>query len=100
MGRIFSQISSLSIGQLQSLNPLMMLEKEASSEELLSEIECLRREVHELKQDKIDLEILLKNTTEHSDSIEAELRLEAQQVFLESETRLVQFLEARPVVFL
>ena len=72
-------------------------EKQASTEKLLLEIENLRQELAELKQEKVDLEILLETTTEHSDTIEAELHKQAENVLVESERRLQQFLEAMPV---
>ncbi|HEY9667035.1 MAG TPA: adenylate/guanylate cyclase domain-containing protein [Coleofasciculaceae cyanobacterium] len=50
-----------------------------------------------LSRDKADLEILLETTTEHGDTVESLLFDKAEEVVLESEKRLVQFLEAVPV---
>ncbi|MBR8836497.1 MAG: hypothetical protein DSM106950_21385 [Stigonema ocellatum SAG 48.90 = DSM 106950] len=44
-----------------------------SVEQLLVEIECLKQELLERENEKLDLEILLETTTEHSTNIEAEL---------------------------
>jgi PAS domain S-box-containing protein len=71
--------------------------EQLSREQLLLEIERLRQEVADLKRDKSDLEILLETTTEHSDTVEAELHHKAQEAVKESERRLAQFLEAVPV---
>src|SRR5919199_1625610 len=48
-------------------------------------------------QDKVDLEILLETTTEHADTVEAELQRKAQEAVRDGERRLAQFLEAVPV---
>lgn len=61
------------------------------------EIAQLRAELETLRQEKSDLEILLEMTTEHSDTVEAELQREAEETLRESEHRLAQFLEAVPV---
>ncbi len=60
-----------------------------SVEELLLEIESLKQELLDLKNENSDLEILLENNVEHSTNIEAELhnknsemRRYLQQVFL------------------
>lgn len=74
-----------------------MQEQEPSREQLLLEIERLRQEVEELKREKDDLEILLDTTTEHSDTVAADLQNQALQAVRESESRLRQFLEAIPV---
>jgi class 3 adenylate cyclase/PAS domain-containing protein len=50
-----------------------------------------------LARDKADLEILLETTTEHGDTVEALLFDKAEEVVLNSEKRLAQFLEAVPV---
>ncbi|MGB3692716.1 MAG: adenylate/guanylate cyclase domain-containing protein [Spirulinaceae cyanobacterium] len=75
----------------------MQQEEQPSTEKLLLEIENLRQEVAGLRQEKADLEILLETTTEHSDTIEAELHKQAETVLVESEKRLQQFLEAMPI---
>jgi DNA repair ATPase RecN len=45
----------------------------ASPDRKLAEIEVLQQEINQLKQENVDLEILLENTTEHSSQIEIEL---------------------------
>ncbi|MBW4497137.1 MAG: response regulator [Oscillatoria princeps RMCB-10] len=74
-----------------------MQEEQPSTEQLLLEIERLRREVEQLKQEKTDLEILLEMTAEHSDVVEAQLHNKALEAVRDSERRLAQFLEAMPV---
>ncbi|MCT7992887.1 sensor histidine kinase [Laspinema olomoucense] len=56
-----------------------MWEETVTREQLLLEVQTLRRDMEILKQEKNDLEILLENTTEHCDNIEAEL-LKAKEV--------------------
>ncbi|HEY9673102.1 MAG TPA: adenylate/guanylate cyclase domain-containing protein [Waterburya sp.] len=51
-----------------------------SSEQLLQEVERLRRELEEVKRDKADLEILLETTTAHADAIEVQLHESNQQL--------------------
>lgn len=75
----------------------LILEEQLSREDLLGEIEVLRQEIEELKREKADLEILLETTTEHSDTLEAELYDEAEKAVRASDRRLAQFLEAMPV---
>jgi diguanylate cyclase (GGDEF)-like protein len=53
-----------------------LLEEQNSKEKLLSHIENLRRELEDLKQEKIDLEIMLETTTEHADLVELQLHQE------------------------
>ena len=74
-----------------------MLEEQPSREQLLLEIERLRQQVEDLKEEKADLEILLETTAEHSDTVESELRYRALQAVREGEIKLAQFLEAIPV---
>ncbi|MCW6052100.1 adenylate/guanylate cyclase domain-containing protein [Microcoleus sp. A2-C5] len=74
-----------------------MLEEQPSREQLLLEIERLRQQVEDLKEEKADLEILLENTAEHSDTVESELRDRALEAVREGEVKLAQFLEAIPV---
>jgi adenylate cyclase len=81
----------------QGENSKTMQEEQPSREELLLEIEQLRQEVEYLKREKIDLEILLETTAEHSDSVEADLHDKALEAVREGEARLAQFLEAIPV---
>lgn len=56
------------------------MEREPSSDSLVREITQLRGEVEKLKLEKLDLEIMLENITEHADAIEAELRARNQEV--------------------
>ncbi|MEG4534499.1 adenylate/guanylate cyclase domain-containing protein [Microcoleus sp. D2_18a_D3] len=74
-----------------------MLEEQPSREQLLLEIERLRQQVEDLKEEKADLEILLETTAEHSDTVETELRYRAFEAVREGEIKLAQFLEAIPI---
>ncbi|MGB3268147.1 MAG: adenylate/guanylate cyclase domain-containing protein [Microcoleus sp.] len=74
-----------------------MLEEQPSREQLLLEIERLRQQVEDLKEEKADLEILLETTAEHSDTVETQLRYRALEAVREGEIKLVQFLEAIPL---
>ncbi len=78
-------------------NSRVMLEEQPSREQLLLEIERLRQQVEDLKEEKADLEILLETTAEHSDTVETELRYRALEAVREGEIKLAQFLEAIPV---
>ena len=49
------------------------MQEEPSTEQLLFDVQRLSAEVENLKRQKADLEILLDTTTEHSDTIEAQL---------------------------
>ncbi len=75
----------------------VMLEEQPSREQLLLEIERLRQQVEDLKEEKADLEILLETTAEHSDSLTSELRDRALEAVREGEVKLAQFLEAIPI---
>ncbi|MEG4022951.1 MULTISPECIES: adenylate/guanylate cyclase domain-containing protein [unclassified Microcoleus] len=74
-----------------------MLEEQPSREQLLLEIERLRQQVEDLKEEKADLEILLETTAQHSDTVETELRSRAFEAVREGENKLAQFLEAIPI---
>jgi adenylate cyclase len=74
-----------------------MLEEQPSREQLLLEIERLRQQVEDLKVEKADLEILLENTSEHSDTLTSELRYRALEAVREGEIKLARFLEAIPI---
>ncbi|MBE9093884.1 adenylate cyclase [Tychonema sp. LEGE 07203] len=74
-----------------------MLEEQLSREQLLLEIERLRQQVEDLKEEKADLEILLETTAEHSDTVETQLRDRALEAVREGEIKLAQFLEAIPL---
>ena len=56
-----------------------LLEEQISKEKLLSQIEHLRRELENLKEEKIDLEIMLETTTEHADLIQSQLYQEINE---------------------
>lgn len=53
-----------------------LLDEQMAKEQLLFQIEQLRQELEELKLEKADLEIMLDNTTEHADLVEAQLHNE------------------------
>ncbi|MFM9265884.1 adenylate/guanylate cyclase domain-containing protein [Tychonema sp. BBK16] len=74
-----------------------MLEEQISREQLLLEIERLRQQVEDLKEEKADLEILLETTAEHSDSLTSELQDRALEAVREGEIKLARFLEAIPI---
>ena len=56
-----------------------LLEEQISREKLLSQIEHLRQELEDLKQEKIDLEIMFETTTEHADLIQSQLYQEINE---------------------
>ena len=58
----------------------MMHIQDVSTEYLILEIEKLREELETLKQDKIDLELLLETTLTHADAIEIELQESNQKL--------------------
>ena len=74
-----------------------MLEEKLSREQLLDRIQKLRQEVAFLKQEKADLELLLETSTQHSDTVQADLQQQALEAVQESERKLAQFLDAVPV---
>ncbi|OCR02568.1 histidine kinase [Oscillatoriales cyanobacterium USR001] len=74
-----------------------MQEEELSKEQLILEVLRLRSNIEELKSEKADLEILLENTTEHSDTVEAQLHGFAQSVVRESEECFRAITEATPL---
>ncbi len=78
-------------------NSRVMLEEQPSREQLLLEIQRLRQQVEDLKEEKADLEILLETTAEHSVTVETELRYRALEAVREGENKLAQFLEAIPI---
>ncbi|HEY9834409.1 MAG TPA: adenylate/guanylate cyclase domain-containing protein, partial [Stenomitos sp.] len=59
---------------------MAMQAEQLSSEQLLLEIERLRQELEAVKQEKVDLEILLETTTIHADAIEILLHESNQQL--------------------
>lgn len=70
---------------------------ELSKEELLAEIEQLRQKNSDLSTEIGDLELLLEMTTEHSDTMGAELQDRAEEAVRESERRFRMITEATPV---
>jgi signal transduction histidine kinase len=54
------------------------MQEEPLTEQLLLDVQRLSAEVENLKGQKADLEILLETTTEHSDTMEAQLLSKAQ----------------------
>jgi diguanylate cyclase (GGDEF)-like protein len=54
------------------------LEEQIGKEKMLLEIERLRQELYDLKQEKTDLEIMLETATEHADTIELQLHQEIE----------------------
>lgn len=85
----------LSVGKGASSR--VMLEEQPSREQLVLELEKLRQQVEDLKEEKADLEILLETSAAHSDNLTSELRYRALQAVREAEKRLAQFLEAIPI---
>jgi PAS domain S-box-containing protein len=67
-----------------------------SAEQLRQELEELRAKLHEVQQEKDDLETLLDMTTTHSDLVEEELHQAAEQAIRDSERRLRLIVEANP----
>ena len=54
----------------------LLMNEQIAKEQLIYQIEHLRQELKELKLEKADLEIVLDNTTEHADLVEAQLHSE------------------------
>ncbi|MGL5875729.1 MAG: diguanylate cyclase domain-containing protein [Xenococcaceae cyanobacterium] len=75
-GLIAIESSDLGAIKCQLENPKALLEEQLSKEHLLFDIENLQQELEELKQEKIDLEIMLSTTTEHADLVESQLHQE------------------------
>jgi adenylate cyclase len=67
---------------------------EAALRRLAAELQSV---LDSISKDKADLEILLETTTEHGDTVEELLFDKAEEAVLNSEKRLVQFLDAVPV---
>lgn len=72
-------------------------ERQRTEEALQASQAALQSLLTIVTRDKTDLEILLETTTEHSDTVEAELHNKAEEAVRASERRLAQFLEAVPV---
>jgi PAS domain S-box-containing protein len=73
------------------------LREKRSQASLRAEIAALKQDLAALKQEKNDLEILLETTTEHSDTVEAELHDRAIEALQRSEEWFRTIAEATPV---
>ncbi|WP_341734033.1 ATP-binding protein [Microcoleus sp. EPA2] len=73
------------------------MQEEPSKEQLILEVQALRAELENLKREKADLEILLETTTEHSDTIEADLLSKAELAVRSSEEQFRAIASATPV---
>ena len=62
--------------QAEPENYRSLLDEQLAKEQLLFEIEQLRHELKEVKSEKVDLEIVLENATEHADLVESQLHSE------------------------
>lgn len=71
--------------------------KQPSREELLAEIASLREQVADLEQEKNDIELMMKLTAEHSDSVADELYSAVETTQRESEERFELITSAVPV---
>lgn len=71
--------------------------KKESSKELLKEIAELRQQVSDLEKEKADLEILMKLTAEHSDSVADELYSAVEITQREGEERFKLITDTVPV---
>ncbi len=77
---LYRSFTQYSFCQGINLKTMAMQAQQVSTQQLILEIERLRQEVKDLKQDKTDLEILLETTTAHADAIEAQLHQSNQQL--------------------
>ncbi|MCW6051388.1 ATP-binding protein [Microcoleus sp. A2-C5] len=73
------------------------MQEEPSREQLLLDVQRLSAELENLKREKVDLEILLETTTEHSDTMEAHLLSKAQLALRSSEEQFRAIASATPV---
>lgn len=73
------------------------MQEEPSKEQLVLEVQALRAELENLKREKADLEILLETTTEHSDTIEADLLSKAELAVRSSQEQFRAIASATPV---
>ncbi len=78
----------------------MAMQEEPSREQLFWEVQSLRAELEKLKREKADLEILLETTTEHSDTVEADLLWKAESAVRASEDQFRAIASATPVAIL
>ncbi|MEP6514620.1 PAS domain-containing sensor histidine kinase [Microcoleus vaginatus] len=76
------------------------MQEEPSTEQLLFDVQRLSAELENLKREKVDLEILLETTTEHSDTMEAHLLSKAQLALRSSEEQFRAIASATPVPIL
>jgi diguanylate cyclase (GGDEF)-like protein len=75
-GLIAIESNDLDRTKFQLENPKVLLEEQLLKEQLLLNIENLHQELEELKQEKVDLEIMLETATEHADLVESQLHKE------------------------
>ncbi|MEG4215718.1 ATP-binding protein [Microcoleus sp. Pol14C6] len=73
------------------------MQEEPSTEQLLFDVQRLSAELENLKREKVDLELLLETTTEHSDTMEAHLLSKAQLALRSSEEQFRAIASATPV---
>ncbi|MEG4987758.1 ATP-binding protein [Microcoleus sp. BR0-C5] len=76
------------------------MQEEPSTEQLLFDVQRLSAELENLKREKVDLELLLETTTEHSDTMEAHLLSKAQLALRSSEEQFRAIAAATPVPIL
>ncbi|AFZ08407.1 multi-sensor signal transduction histidine kinase [Oscillatoria nigro-viridis PCC 7112] len=76
------------------------MQEEPSTEQLLFDVQRLSAELENLKREKVDLELLLETTTEHSDTMEAHLLSKAQLALRSSEEQFRAIASATPVPIL
>jgi PAS domain S-box-containing protein len=75
-------------------------EEQANHQQLEAQIARLEQEVSALQQEKLDLEMLLNMTTEHSDTVEEELHMRAEEALKKSERQLRMIVEATPAAII
>ncbi|MEG4575627.1 ATP-binding protein [Microcoleus sp. N3A4] len=73
------------------------MQEEPSREQLLLDVQRLSAELENLKREKAELEILLETTTEHSDTMKADLLGKAEVAALSSEDQFRAIASATPV---
>ncbi|MEG4506320.1 ATP-binding protein [Microcoleus sp. F6_B4] len=76
------------------------MQEEPSTEQLLFDVQRLSAELENLKREKVDLELLLETTTEHSDTMEAHLLSKAELALRSSEEQFRAIASATPVPIL
>ncbi|MBE9121181.1 PAS domain-containing protein [Tychonema sp. LEGE 07199] len=73
------------------------MQEEPSREQLLLDVQRLSAELENLKREKADLEILLETTTEHSDTMDAQLLSKADVALRSSEEQFRAIASTTPV---